>query len=445
MRATIFLALSLHLLHLSQRALARRGGGGGFDFSGSSGGGDNDDDDESSGSGYVPPPPPPPCEQAKCICDNIGGRMNLYELPGIYYNGTLTITHQLTANSAWDAAAIDYDPNADVPRCDDNKDDQQKSYQYPALLYVGPTGNASDTNPVFWALRAYQPPDDYIGDKILNMEQKWVNLRSSDFVVTDNSLRSSYFGQYDYYATDDMRTHQETHVYWDTSVSAANSSSGGSDNNIFDISARYTTRPRNSSSLDGSNSHRHEIPTYSQYVTLSDVCAYDQERYLESGSIAHDDDSWWATWATIYPSTGATAQISNIGGDTATFSTSMTAEHALAFVGTIASTCSPGKSAAVPSFVDTLTAAIKTDEEFSAGGGWFWNVSARIQLQFEGAIVRENSTSVNSTERDGTPVFVEQYERATATPSPTAKSAGWRVEVGRWGVFGALGVVFFMV
>jgi hypothetical protein len=190
------LPTSLVIFCLAQIAFTKRGGGGGFSSgsgsssSGSSGSGSSGSSGSSGGGTYTPPPPP--CEQGLCVCSMINERENVYELPGLYYNGTVTITHQLSQNSAWDAEA---EGSPASTKCA-NDDRAVKTYEYPALFYIGPNGNASDTNPVFWALRGFQPPDQKLNDNYLDVYQRWLHIRSSDFVVSDTSLKSQFFGQY---------------------------------------------------------------------------------------------------------------------------------------------------------------------------------------------------------------------------------------------------------
>jgi hypothetical protein len=148
MRATQLIAVSSVICS----TVAKRGGGGGGsswgDYGGSSGSGGGGDNGNDGGGSYTPPPPPPPCDQGTCVCAMIDGRMDLYELPGLYYNGTITVSHKLTQNSAWDAERLH--PNGGQ-MCKPTNDDAVKTYEYPALFYIGPQG--MDTK-----LRQTRPP-----------------------------------------------------------------------------------------------------------------------------------------------------------------------------------------------------------------------------------------------------------------------------------------------
>jgi hypothetical protein len=97
------------------------------------------------------------------------------------------------------------------------------------------TGNSSDTNPINWALRAFQPQEQ-TSENYLDLYERWIHIRSSDFVVTDTSLQSQYNGQYEYFASDATGHHQETHVYWNTSVSKT-------EGNTCSASEEYVAQP----------------------------------------------------------------------------------------------------------------------------------------------------------------------------------------------------------
>lgn len=158
-------ALLLVLLHAVGRGTTqrRRGGGGG------GGGGsdeidfddiDFDDDFDDSYDPVIPPPPPPvpepECDMSKCACVMVDERTAQCELPGMYYNGTVTVTHKLEDSSMWLYEEPGRNPEENSLWCTNN-DRNTKTYQYPALIFVGNPGNDSDTNPIFWILRGYQP------------------------------------------------------------------------------------------------------------------------------------------------------------------------------------------------------------------------------------------------------------------------------------------------
>ena len=177
LRASVPVLLALFL---SQAVAARggRGGGGSTDSSGDSSG---DSGGDSSGGGeipYIPTSDGPKCLESSCTCNIIDGRKRIYELPGSYYNGTLTIKHQIAVNSAYTTQR----PTG--MKCDNN-DGQEKTYTYPGLLAIGPKGNSSDTNPIFWALRGFEPLDQKDVAEGLDVNAEWVHLRSADFVIGD--------------------------------------------------------------------------------------------------------------------------------------------------------------------------------------------------------------------------------------------------------------------
>lgn len=111
-------------------------------------------------------------------------RLQLYALPGLYYNGTLTVTHRVSDNSAY--AMEDLDDGLELgskftkdSRCSSD-DGAEKTYKYPALFHVGPRGNDEDYNPLHWSLKGFQQSSvsGYVG-----VLQCVVHVRSSDFFV----------------------------------------------------------------------------------------------------------------------------------------------------------------------------------------------------------------------------------------------------------------------
>jgi hypothetical protein len=433
---------SLLLLCLSHLTTAKRGGGGGSfnvpsssgSSSGSSGGGGSG----SSGGGTYTPPPPP-CDQGLCVCGMINERENIYELPGLYYNGTITVTHQLTSNPAWTAEAT---TTRAGEKCRNN-DHETKTYEYPALFFVGPNGNSSDTNPIFWALRGFQPPDQQLNGPSLDVYQRWVHIRSSDFVVTDTSLEAQFFGQYQYFDSDETRAHQQTRVYWDTNVTT-------SDSKTYTASATYVNAPPEiglqslafGSPPDGAK------PRSSQYVTLSDVCYYDYELWMsshgfvQSSYIPKGNNNLWATTPTLFLSTGSTAQISNIGSDTLTFSLNSTLSNTIAFASNSESTCAFSASSPRTAFMRSFN-LLHWRESEETTKQYLWNISATVGLSFQGTIVAENSTKINGSS-GGVPTFAENYERRNkdnSTSGSGTKSGGERVEVGYLiGLLGMMGI-----
>ncbi|KAI3321876.1 hypothetical protein HD806DRAFT_523799 [Xylariaceae sp. AK1471] len=409
---------AIHLIAVASiiwSAVAKRGGGGGGgggssgggDYGGSSGSGGGGDGGDDDGGSYTPPPPPPPCDQGACVCAMIDGRMDLYELPGLYYNGTITVSHKLVQNSAWDAERLH--PN-DGQMCKPNNDDAVKTYKYPALFYIGPQGNDSDTNTVHWALRGYQPPEQMSGDQYLDIYERWIHLRSSDYVVTDNSTEAYYFGQYEYYASDETGRHRETHTYWDTTVSQGSG-------NTYSVVAEYVSMP---SEIPLSQSSYAALPKgtgprSSQYITLSDVCYYDQEGWgistepMRPSYIPKGNDYIWTTTPTMFLGLGAKASMSGIGANSMQFSMRTTIANALALVSPVQASCDDAAHTYYTRFSSNFN-VMHWIEASEYNPGNLWNMTVDVQLVFEGDIVSENSTKITGFE-DGTPIFEKQIER----------------------------------
>lgn len=303
-RFQIFLC-TYSLLLWSQWCLARRGGGGSDDSGGGNTGGggsyddgDEDDDSESGGGEYVPYEPP--C--ISCECKERDQRIKIFLLPGSYYNGSVTINHIVSTNSARDAANI---PESQIG-C--NSDDASpKNYTYPALFTVGSNLNASDTNPIFWNLRGFNPPNEYTGGES-HIFAELIHVRSSDFATnywTTGDISSSY--------------PRETHTYWTTNVVATGPSA-------WAANATYTAQPQQESSKAANFPNPHFVVRSSNYIALADVCAYDQELYFTDRKIPPisplplGNSDTFDSVPTIFFDLGAQASLENIGSNDLEFS-----------------------------------------------------------------------------------------------------------------------------
>ncbi|SPO06739.1 uncharacterized protein DNG_09433 [Cephalotrichum gorgonifer] len=314
------LVLVLLLLHL---AIAQRRGGshsGGSDSDDGDDDGDNggsgDDDGSGGGSsgGGDSALPSSPCDW--------GARHKAFGLPGIYYNGTLTIRHHITANTAWDKEVRDSPaPPDEFTNCQ-NDDRSAKTYDYPAILLVAPTGNDSDTNPFHWQLRAFQPANQVRGDNgvdFLDFEQRWVYIRSSDFVATNGTV-SDYSERWPvrnkWRDADATQLNQVTRVYWPTKITSE-------DGGVYSSSAEYSHEPPSVNKADYNLPVRSYGKHTSQYVTLSDVCSFHQETEgifgdaaaLPRSEITTGDTNIATTTPTLWLATGATAEMAGIGGN----------------------------------------------------------------------------------------------------------------------------------
>ncbi|KAF2436419.1 hypothetical protein EJ08DRAFT_644772 [Tothia fuscella] len=406
------LPISLILLCLSHLAFSKggKGEGGGSSSGGSSS--DSSSSGSSSGSsgssGGGTYKPEPPCNQGLCVCSQISEREHIYELPGLYYNGTIKVTHQLTQNSAWDAEAVG---SAASKKCT-NDDRGVKTYEYPALFYVGPKGNESDSNEVVWALRGFQPVEQMAGDGYLDVHTRWIHVRSADFVVTDTSLAQKFFGQYNYYASDETGVHRETHTYWDTKFENTGST--------YSASATYNNKPKDIplSQRSFGTPPPGGKPLTSQYVTLSDVCNYRQEMWMTKATVPtswlpEGNNNMWSTTPTLFLAEGASISMSNIGADTMSLTLNNTVTNQLAFVNTQSATCSRSSTGYQMPFTESFNLMHWKDaSEYDKG--YMWNVSASIGISFTGNIVKENSTSIVG-DKDGVPQFQKQYERVNGS------------------------------
>jgi hypothetical protein len=249
-----------------------------------------------------------------------------------------------------------------------------------------------------------------VGDQYLDIHERWIHLRSSDYVVTDNSTEAYYFGQYEYYASDETGIHRETHTYWDTTVSP------GSDD-TYSVVAEYVSTP--SEIPLGHNSYatlpKGAGPRSSQYITLSDVCYYDQEGWQTSthltppSYIPKGNDYIWTTTPTVFLGLGAKANMSGIGANSMQFVMRSTIANALAFVSPVQASCDDEMYTYNTRFSSNFDAMHWTEaSEYSPGN--LWNMTVDVQIVFQGDMVSENSTKIMGFE-NGTPIFEEQIER----------------------------------
>lgn len=424
-------ALLVVLLHAgvyvtAQRRGGWRGGGGGGGGSGDDDFDDYDDEEGDSGSSILPPPipdPVPQCDMGRCACTMVDERTDQYELPGMYYNGTVTISHKLEDSSVWLFEDPERNPSEDYKWCG-NHDSKIKTYEYPGLLFVGNTGNDSDTNPIFWILRGYQPANQtkYLDDDnepYLDVRQRWIHLRSSDFVVKDES-RKGLRGQYRYLETDATATYRQTSVYWRTNITEHSE-----DDLSFSARTTYDRQPlltQESGQLPAADmtfwdpEKDHQDTRTSQYVTLSDVCdslhqtvdgGPSAPRSLISEGGGHQllRD---VTTPTIWIPLGTVAEMSGIGSETAKFELKQEEWERL----------KPYVSGQSANCRDDFDQDKFEYSEFShmyrfGQPDSIWNLTlSTLSLSFEGRLVQENSTEISSFGDDGVPVFGAEYKRA---------------------------------
>lgn len=417
MRSTPLIS-ALFFLSLSSLTGARRGGdssGGGGDSGGSGGGGG-----EGGGSGSNDPASYVYCNPADfndisdsstascglgtCECNHLLERRRLYGLPGLYYNGTITVRHQVSYNPAWSIGC-------------NNNDEEPKTYRYPALLLVGPTGNSSDTNPIHWSLYGYEPADEAqgLGSLFVDTLQRWVFVRSSDFVVTGSGCRN--FDSGIYARTDATEHHQLTRVYWQTNVTETGSST-------FSANAVLTHMPPTIDELRTVHfdSYEDEHTHPSQYITLSDVCSFDtSNRSLPN-----------TTTPTLWITKGATVDMKDIGLESMTLTLNNSINNSICFLSDRVPSCESSRGFEWGPFF------AQADLDSAR-----WNISVSITLEFEGTLVQENSTRINGS-KDGKPEFNTVYMR-TGNASDSGASASSLTGSSAWVVSSALLMMLFQM
>ncbi|KAM5354888.1 hypothetical protein ACJ41O_001534 [Fusarium nematophilum] len=418
--AVVFLLTSIQLVAARRGGSSGDSGGGGGGGGGYGGGygGDSGGGSGGSGGGYVPSEPTGPngldsglsCGLGDCGCQQLPEREMLYGIPGLYYNGTLTVRHRIAENTAWD--------NRGSGSCGNN-DDSAKTYRYPALFLAAPRGNTSDTNPFHWVLYGFQPADETVGvhAPYLDIHQRWVQIRSSDFVLSKTSYGGSYAYQHSdalYRNSDATNTHQNTTVYWPTNITDWDTDS---------FSARAVYRRKPPLAYGESYYGRIDVRT-SQYVTLSDVCAYNQTTNLDSVAIPpsefpKDNDYRNTTTPTVWLELGASAEMENVGANSMTFSLNDSLQLVSGYFSEGHALCAEGDN--------STTDRAERHTVFEHGYFWDasnteylgvpWNLTVSISLSFEGDLVSENSTKITGRE-NGDVVFEATYE----TPTPSSNS-----------------------
>lgn len=402
--STLILLLLLPALACAQR----RGGGGDGGHGGDSdfdddNGGDNDDSGGGGGGGGDDPP------VFKSMPCGWHERQRTFGLPGIYYNGSITIRHHITKSTVWDEELEDDDPDSGC----DNDDGSPKTYTYPALLLIAPAGNESDTNPMHWALRAFQPADQLKGtsDGFIDIAQRWVYIRSSDFIVRNETLRdpdnSVFWSLLDTWRDSDAtRLNQDTRVYWPTNITS------GSDG-VYAARAEYAQTPPGMRALDYRLSSRIYGKHTSQFVTLSDVCVRNQVRNsitsspegMPSSHIDNGEESRRTSTPTVWLTKGATAELLNMGAASMTMTLNNSLDATVPLSGGREAGC-PGSD---PDPFEMGHFGLVHSKDDTSADPKPWTVTLSISVSFQGSIVRENSTSIDGFE-NGKLVFGETYD-----------------------------------
>ncbi|KAF4126653.1 Fatty acid hydroxylase superfamily [Geosmithia morbida] len=330
-------------------------------------GNDNNDDDGSSAADSMWNPGDTGDSNRAAPCGWYA-RQEAYGLPGLYYNGTLKVQHRVMGNTACGG------------------DRASETYEYPALMLIAPTGNETDTNPMHWVLRGFQPQQNYstAAKGILDLHQRSTYIRSSDFVIDrDTSAWPSPFTPFyiDKYADADATAlGSATDVYWKTAITSH-------DDDVLNATAQYTRKPPvlDADDYDGAPAGWSPGLYSSQFVTLSDVCASDQD--VAKSRRVDDGDT---VTPTLWLSEGATAEMTNIGATSMTWSLDQTLEEVVPWINRRKPGCSPEE--ATPFELSDFY-PLQSDDA-SGSGIRPWNISVSIGLSFEGSLVRDNSTSL---------------------------------------------------
>lgn len=388
-----------------------------FDWDDNGGGGSG------GGGGTTGGAPTPPCDW--------DSRHAAFGLPGLYYNGTLTIQHHITASTAW-SEEIGNEFDYRMMNCR-NDDRSVKTYAYPAHLLIAPIYNESDTNPFHWQLRAYDPMyRNSRNGKIMDFEQRWVYIRSSDFATNESipDFSEAWPIYNPYRDSDATRLGRGTRVYWQTNVT----SEGGG---VYASSAEYSQMPPviDSDDYDLSSVPNRFLGRYSsQYVTLSDVCVLNQVTVNSRGStvtlpqsrISVAEEGVGTTSPTLWLTTGAAASMSGIGSYAVSMTLNNSLERAVPLSGGRRGGCGePGQ------FQLSHFGPIYSEDEEDSAFPRPLNLTLNIALSFQGSIIRENSTGIDGMD-DGKLLFASGYDARTWDSSNDDNDGGSRMLYVAW-------------
>ena len=428
--------LTLHLAIYSSPASCRRGGGGHFDGDGAVGSGSDDSDGS-----LVPSDAEqkkfsfePTCHQepSQCFCWLYQPRLQLYALPGLYYNGTLTVTHRVSDNSAYAMEALDDGLELGSAFTNDSRcpsdDCAEKTYKYPALFHVGPRGNNEDPNPLHWSLTGFQHSSvpGYV-----DLLQRVVHVRSSDFFVERPFRLFDYWDEAN--ANDRTFPRQEirdenTTAYWTTSVVKAKNGK------FYSAHATYDHQTPNNTAGGGY--------AKSQYITLSETCKLgfttNNDRLEAPLDPDGEDDESRTYNTTALPTVwlqpaGTEITIDGIGSDKLTLELTTDVEDReeimLAWSSVRRADCegllpyeNDFQLAYPVAVLDSDGDSVVSDDQDSV---WSLKLSV-LKLTFEGSLVRENSTEITGLADDGRMQFAEGYDWEA-----TEKSLGYPYTDGR--------------
>ena len=228
------------------------------------------------------------------------------------------------------------------------------------------------------------------------MEQRWVYIRSSDFVAANETV-SDYAAKWParnlWRDADATQMNQVTRVYWPTNVT---SESDG----IYSSSARYAHAPL----VIDKDDYRLPLRTFgkhtSQYVTLSDVCVWNQvsqgvigdPQGLPRSKITVGKTNHATTTPTIWLNTGATAEMEGIGSTAVRMTVNNTLERTVPLSGMREAGCREIGEFELSEFGRIYSIDDEDDPPKP------WNLTLNVVLSFQGEIVRENSTSIDGME-----------------------------------------------
>jgi hypothetical protein len=171
------------------------------------------------------------------------------------------------------------------------------------------------------------------------------------------------------------------------------------------------------------NNDGKSMPRSSQYITLGDVCYFDQEAWGSKvlppmSKIPTGNTAYSATTPTLFLAPGVRMSIQNIGGDILTMDLNTTIQQAIGFVSSVQSSCTPDTSRTFGSFFWQNFNILHYRKDSSFSKSWLWNMTADVKLSFEGSLVKVNSTNISGFQNIA-PLFAEQYQRTNGTIAGT--------------------------
>ncbi|KAI9797481.1 MAG: hypothetical protein M1825_005989 [Sarcosagium campestre] len=319
---------------------------------------------------------------------------DVYSASGSYYNGTVRVSHRVK--------------DSPTKGCS-NSDRSPKSYEYDAVVLVGPPQNQTDPNDVYWALRAFRPKGSprtrscsdytpfnpcYDPTKALD---EFIRIQSTEDVPISLTFSEKFEVLWNSELTPDKVVTEPEGEDGDNLVTSWNLTSTYDNKAPFSYSSVYSSDD-NTTRTSG-------------FVTLSDVCinGYDFNRLSSSSLSAYppispfddpDKPNPDTTAGNVFLETGTSISMTGIGSNSLT----LTLTNGSVERGVVRALGDPtGCDDYSPS--DATRNLVELDSDPSStinSGNSLLNITVDFELNFRGSLVTNASAYfVNSTKEGG--------------------------------------------